>query len=266
MIVAIVQARMGSTRLPGKVLKMVCNKPLLWHIVSRLHHSKKIDRLVVATSTNQLDNDVDAFCREQDILCFRGSEEDVLDRYYNAGKRYAAQAVVRITADCPMIDPTVLDEIVEAYQQTGCDYVSNTLTRTYPDGLDVEVFSFKALEKAWQEARLASEREHVTPYIWKNQDRFKIHHVKGKMDQSSQRWTVDEPEDLEFVRRIYCHLYRPGQIFLMRDVLELLERKPKLRQINQRFISNEGYIRSLDKDHIVAHPKSGSGDVSDDGK
>jgi len=253
MIVAIIQARMGSTRLPGKVLKEVCNRPLLYHVVSRLRHSRKIDRLVVATSIRQPDDDVAAFCEQQSVSCFRGSEDDVLDRYYNAARRYAAETVVRITADCPLIDPVVLDEIIEAYQKTGCDYASNTLARTYPDGLDVEVFSFEALKKAWQEAILVSEREHVTPYIWKNPDRFKIHQVKEKIDRSSLRWTVDEPEDLEFIRRIYSYLYRPGRIFLMREVLELLEERPELMQINQGFVSNEGYIRSLDKDHIVDH-------------
>jgi spore coat polysaccharide biosynthesis protein SpsF len=253
MIVAIIQARMGSTRLPGKVLKEVCNRPLLYHVVSRLRHSRRIDRLVVATSIRQPDDDVAAFCEQQSISCFRGSEDDVLDRYYNAAHIYAAETVVRITADCPLIDPVVLDEIIEAYQKSRCDYASNTLARTYPDGLDVEVFSFEALKKAWQEAILVSEREHVTPYIWKNPDRFKIHQVKEKIDRSYMRWTVDEPEDLEFIRRIYSYLYRPGRIFLMREVLELLEERPELMQINQGFISNEGYIRSLDKDHIVDH-------------
>jgi len=254
MIAAIVQARMGSTRLPGKVLKEFCGRPLLWHVVNRLHRTARLDMIVVATSDEPLDDRVAAFCHQEGIPCFRGNEKDVLDRYYNAAKNFGVDVVVRVTADCPLIDPVVLDEIIEAYKEERCDYASNTIDRSYPDGLDVEVFSFNALEKAWQEASLASEREHVTPYIWKNRDKFKICQVTQKKNLSGLRWTVDEPEDLMFVKTIYNHLHKPGQVFLMNEVLSLLDKHPEFMQINQGFMRNEGYIRSLHKDHIVTHP------------
>jgi len=274
MITAIVQARMGSTRLPGKVLMELCTRPLLGHVVERLHHSKRLERIVVATSASPLDDRVESFCRQEGILCYRGREDDVLDRYFMAAKSYAADPVVRVTADCPLIDPVVLDETIDAFLREKCDYASNTIDRTYPDGLDVEVFSNKALEKAWHGARMASEREHVTPYIWKRPDQFRIYQVKAKRNLSSLRWTVDEPEDMDFAKKVYSRLYRPedshlcrpGKIFLMDDVLRLLEENPEIQQINQGFETNEGYIRSLEKDHIVPRPESRTGDVSDDGR
>jgi len=266
MIAAIVQARMGSTRLPGKVLMELCARPLLGHVVDRLHYSKRLEEIIVATSTSPQDDRVESFCKQEDILCHRGSEEDVLDRYYGAAKYYRADPVVRVTADCPLIDPVVVDETIDAFLRERCDYASNTIDRTYPDGLDAEVFSIKALEKAWHEASLASEREHVTPYIWKRPDQFRIYQVKAKRNLSSLRWTVDEPEDMDFAKKIYRYLYRPERIFLMDDVLRLLEENPEFQQINQGFEINEGYIRSLDKDHIVPRPERRAGDVSDDGR
>ena len=255
MITAIVQARMGSTRLPGKVLMELCAKPLLGHVVERLHYSKRLERIMVATSTSPLDDSIECFCRQEGIICYRGSEDDVLDRYFMAATSFVANPVVRVTADCPLIDPVVLDETIDAFLRESCDYASNTIERTYPDGLDVEVFSFQALETAWHEARMASEREHVTPYIWKNPDQFKIYQVKANRDLSSLRWTVDEPEDMDFAKKIYRCLYRPGRIFLMDEVLRLLEENPRLQLINHGFETNEGYIRSLDKDHIVPRPE-----------
>ena len=251
MIVAIVQARMGSTRLPGKVLKDVSGYPLLWHVVDRLHMAKNLDKIVVATSTSPLDDSISDFCGKEGISCYRGSEDDVLDRYYGAAKHFVADIIVRITADCPLIDPRVLDKVVEVYLSEGCDYASNTIKRTYPDGLDVEVFSFQSLENASLHALLASEREHVTPYIWKNPHLFKICQVTQECDLSSLRWTVDQPQDLEFVRAVYRHLYQSKKIFLTKDILRLIEEHPEYQDINQGFKINDGYLRSLQKDHIV---------------
>ena len=244
MIAAIIQARMGSTRLPGKVLMNIASHPMLWHVVNRVRQSKTLDETVVATSDNASDDSVAAFCEQEGIPCFRGSEDDVLDRYYRAARWIGADTIVRITADCPLIDPVVLDKVVAAYLDGGCDYASNTIERTYPDGLDTEAFSFETLEKAWREARLMSEREHVTPYIWKNGELFKLRQVTQETDLSDLRWTVDEPEDLEFVRKVYEHLYQPGQVFLMEDIVELLEQRPKLLEINRGF-ETKGYLRSL---------------------
>lgn len=251
MIVAIVQARMGSTRLPGKVLKEVSGHPLLWHVVDRLKKAKKLDRIVVATSIGPSDDSVSDLCEKEDILCYRGSEDDVLDRYYGAAKHFNADTIVRITADCPLIDPCLLDEVVEVYLKKGCDYASNTIDRTYPDGLDVEVFSFQTLEKASLHAIMASEREHVTPYIWKNPHLFNICQVTQECDLSRLRWTVDQPQDLEFIRAVYKHLYQPKKIFLTKDILRLIKEHPEFQDINQGFKRNEGYLRSLKNDHIV---------------
>ena len=228
MIAAIIQARMGSTRLPGKVLAEIAGHPMLWHVVNRVREAKTLDKVIVATSDSPSDNILVASCEQDGIPCFRGREDDVLDRYYQAARWIGADAIVRITADCPLIDPVVLDKVVTAYLDGECNYASNTIERTYPDGLDTEVFSFEALEKAWREARLMSEREHVTPYIWKNLDLFRLRQVTQQTDLSDLRWTVDEPEDLEFVRKIYEYLYQPGHVFLMDDIVKLLQRHPEL--------------------------------------
>jgi spore coat polysaccharide biosynthesis protein SpsF len=242
---------MGSTRLPGKVLKNINGHSMLWHVVSRVRQAETVDKVIVATTENISDDPVAAFCDKAGILCFRGSEDDVLARYYQAARSIRAQTVVRLTADCPLIDPSIVDQVVTAYLGGEYDYVSNGIKRTYPDGLDTEVFSFEALDRAWHEARLMSEREHVTPYIWKNDQLFRQHQVTQETDLSALRWTVDEAEDLLFVRQIYKHLYQAGQIFLMEDVVKLLEEHPEFIGINESFETNEGYQRSLQEDRIV---------------
>lgn len=254
MIAAIVQARMGSTRFPGKVLKDLCGHPVLWHVVTRVRYSRTVNRVIVAAPAGLLDDPIASFCEKERITCFRGNESDVLDRYYQAAKWIGADIIVRITADCPMIDPRVIDGAINVYLEGNCDYASNGILRTYPDGLDTEVFSFSALEKAWREARLMSEREHVTPYIWKNDKIFKLCKVVQNRDISNLRWTVDEPEDLEFVRNIYSRLYDPDRIFLMDNIVMLLDEHPEFLDINKRFGRNEGYIKSLREDHEITPP------------
>lgn len=254
MIVAIIQARMGSTRLPGKVLLDLQGQPLLWHVVQRVRQAQTVDQVVIATSETTPNEAIVDFSEGQQakVLCFRGSEDDVLDRYYQAARWIQADLIVRVTADCPLIDPTVIDRVVTAHVQSDYDYTSNTIERTYPDGLDTEVFTFAALTRAWQEAKLLSEREHVTPYIWKNDDIFTIQQVTQAQDWSHLRWTVDEPEDLTFARNVYHHLYQPEPTFLMEDVIELLKVRPELAEINQGFVTNEGYLRSLATDEFVS--------------
>ncbi|MCI0577817.1 MAG: glycosyltransferase family protein [Chloroflexi bacterium] len=254
MIAAIIQARMGSTRLPGKVMMEIAGQPMLWQVANRARQATLTDQVVIATSNQKGDDPVAAFCEQAEIPCFRGSETDVLDRYYQAAQWIGADVVVRLTADCPLLDPTVVDQVAAAYLEGGCDYASNTIERTYPDGLDTEVFSFATLARAWREAELLSEREHVTPYIWKNSHLFRLLQVRQATDLSSWRWTVDEPEDLAFVRRVYERLYRPGKTFLIADVVALLVSQPELAQINQGFLRNEGYLRSLQHDHIIQLP------------
>jgi spore coat polysaccharide biosynthesis protein SpsF (cytidylyltransferase family) len=254
MVLAIIQARMGSTRLPGKVLAPIGGKPMLWHVIHRIMAVRSIDQLVVATSDRAPDNAIEQFCIQNHMDCYRGSETDVLDRFYKTAAHYLAQVIVRITADCPLIDPGVTHRVISAHEEGSWDYTSNTILRSYPDGLDVEVFTFEALKKAWNEATLMSEREHVTPYIWKNRHLFKVHQITQMEDQSNMRWTVDEPEDLEFVRRIYHALNGMKAPFQMEDVLHLIHRHPELAHINRGFICNEGYLKSLEEDQIVWKP------------
>jgi spore coat polysaccharide biosynthesis protein SpsF len=248
--VAIIQARMTSTRLPGKIMADLAGEPLLFHVVNRAKRARTLDMVAVATTDRPADDAVAQFCAKAGIPCFRGSEEDVLDRYYQAARHFEADVVVRLTADCPLLDPDVIDHVVQVFQSGDYDYVSNTIQPTYPDGLDTEVFRREALEKAWREARLKSEREHVTPFIWKQPALFRIHNVRHELDLSTLRWTVDEPEDMEFVRRVYSYCATEPS-FGMADVLALLRERPVLGDINASFQRNEGYQKSLGEDTVV---------------
>jgi len=245
-IVAIIQARMGSTRLPGKVLMEICGKPLLWHVVNRVSYSKYISQIVIATSTNPKDDEIEEFAKKYKLKVFRGSENDCLDRYYKAAKKYKADVVVRITADCPLICPEIIDKVISEYIKGKFDYVTNSIIYTYPDGVDVEVFSFKTLKKAWEEAKDPVEREHVTVYI-RNSGKFKIKNVVNDkpVDPQGYKWSVDRIEDLEFVREVYKHLYKDNEIFSYDDIMDLLNRYPEIKNINSNSLVDEGYYRSL---------------------
>jgi spore coat polysaccharide biosynthesis protein SpsF len=263
MIVAIVQARMTSERLPGKVLMKILGKPVLWHVVTRLSWSRLIDKVVVATTTNEKDIPIVKLCREMLIDVFTGSEMDVLDRYYEAAKEYHAKTVVRITADCPLIDPRIVDRIIRCHleDKERFDFVSNNHPATFPDGLDTEVFSFEALEKAWKKAKKPYEREHVTPYIWDQPEKFRIGNVENNEDLSAtERWTLDYKEDFELIKAIYENLYvaraRKGRIFYMEDVLKLLEHKPGLRDINKKYRGFTWYALQKHLDELRTVDKS----------
>lgn len=249
--IGIVQARLASTRLPGKTLVDIMGRPMLWHVVSRLRRASHLNDIVIATTTREEDKAIIRLAGESKIKCYAGSEDDVLDRYYQAASTFKADVIVRITADCPLIDPRVVDRVVQRFFAGSFDYVSNTLELTYPDGLDTEVFSFGALEKAWGDARRKSEREHVTPYLWKHPDKFRLANVRNDIDLSHLRWSVDQIEDLQFIREVYGRLYREGELFYMEDVLELLRKYPDLKQINQGIHRNEGYAKSVEVDQIV---------------
>ena len=250
-IAAVVQARMGSTRLTGKTLANIAGQPMLAHVIERLRGATLLQGIVVATTTKGADDRIAELTEKLKVYVFRGSEHDVLDRYYRAFRKYPADVIVRVSSDCPLTDPHVVDKVINRYLRGGYDYVSNTLERTYPDGLDVEVLSFEALETAWQEARWASEREHVTSYIVRNPDRFRLANVESEVNLSHLRWCVDEARDLQFVREVYAKLYREGEIFYMQDILDLLEKHPQLTKINQGISTNEGYAESLEEDKIV---------------
>ena len=230
-IVCIIQARMGSTRLPGKVLKLLQGKPLLWWDMYRIKQSRFVDEIVIATTTQPQDDPLAAPGETEGWQVFRGSEDDVLDRYYQAAERYRADIVVRITSDCPLIDPTMIDYTITAFLSAApsVDYAANILVRRYPRGLDVEVFSAEALGRAWREDHSAW-REHVTPYIYNNPSAFRLLAVQNPVDYSQHRWTVDTPEDFELVRRIYEH-FGHGD-FRWQDVLDLLAQHPDWVALN----------------------------------
>jgi len=234
-ICVIVQARMGSTRLPGKVMKDIVGKPLLLHVLERIKRIKTKDTIVVATTTSKEDDTIVDVVTDYDrtITIFRGSSQDVLDRYYRAAAHCKADVIVRITADDPLIDPKISNTVIETFLKNQCDYCCNNMPRTYPYGLDTEVFSFESLERAWKKAHTPHEREHVTPYIRGNPDKFKLLNVKHTTDLSSLRWSVDYPEDFAFVTEIYKRLYPENPAFSMEDILDVLNREPWLSEMNE---------------------------------
>jgi len=257
---AIVQARLSSSRLPGKVLLPLGNESVLWHVLNRLKYSKRLHTIVLATSTKPEDRQLKDVADELGIATFFGSLDDVLARYYHAAKQYEIDPIVRITADCPLIDPEIVDEVIEAFLAGSYDVCS--LSGEFPNGLETRVFSFKALSEAYNEAKLPSEREHVGgAFFEKNRHRFKVggyEKLKGKADY---RWTIDEPEDYEFLKEIFGELYKEGDIFFSRDIFNLLERRPGLSKINSHIIRDEGYHKSLkeDEEFLADIEKQGNG-------
>jgi len=249
----ILQARMSSSRLPNKVLKPLLGKAMLAHQLDRLQRTKLVDNIIVATSNETNDDAIAQLCDELNINCFRGSLDDVLDRYYQASQQFPSEHIVRITGDCPLIDPAVIDEVIALHQVQGSDYTSNCQPATFPDGLDVEVFTRSALSLAWQQAKKPSEREHVTAYIRNNSESFKQVNYSHHVNLSHYRWTVDEPEDFELIDKIYQNLYPKKPRFGLTDVLELLQQQPELTKINQQFTRNEGLIKSLIKDKELGY-------------
>ena len=250
MILAIMQARCSSTRLPGKVLKTLIDKPMILHEMYRLSKSKA-DKCVLATSTESSDDELAEVVVRAGYDVFRGSLDDVLDRYYQCAKKYNPDHVIRVTGDCPFLDWEVINEVIDKHMAEGNDYTSNTLEYRYPDGLDAEIMTIAALGKTWNEARLSSEHEHVTIDMKNHPELFRQGSLVCPQDLSAMRWTVDEPEDFEFAKAVYERLYPDNEEFLMGDVLTLLGNEPELLKINQGFIRNEGLLKSLKNDKIV---------------
>jgi spore coat polysaccharide biosynthesis protein SpsF len=251
-VVAIVQARMRSTRFPGKVMREIVGKPVLWHVINRLKKAKFIDKIIVATTDSESDRAVIKLAEHLGIDSYAGSQDDVLDRYYQASKEYDAGIIVRVTADCPLIDPQIVDKVISHYLENKdkLDYVRSGLS--FPDGVgDTEVFSFATLGKAWKEARLLSEREHVTPYIWKNPEIFRIATVENDEDLSDMRLVLDDENDFLVVAEIFSNLYKEGETFHLKDILNFLSRTPELLEFNKHIIRNEGYMKSLEEDRLV---------------
>jgi spore coat polysaccharide biosynthesis protein SpsF len=253
MILGIVQARTSSSRLPGKILKPILGTPMLEHQIRRLRRSRGMDKLIVATSSDPSDDPLAALARNIGIDCFRGSLDDVLDRFFQAARTYSPEHVVRLTGDCPLADPAIVDAAIRLHLETGADYTTNAVQASWPDGLDVEVCRFASLEEAWREARLPSQREHVTPFINQQPQRYRITHMKADLDLSHLRWTVDEPADLVFVNTVYERLYPVNPEFTTADILSLLEREPALADMNSQFQRNEGLAKSLQKDRNTPH-------------
>lgn len=255
MTTAILQARMGSTRLPGKMLLPIFdNKGALELMLERVAAAKSIDRVVVATTTLAEDDPLVALCEKLGIASFRGDSVNVLDRYYQCARTLARDDVlVRLTGDCPLHDPVVIDRVVAFFHGGQYDYAANTHPPTYPDGLDAEVFSFRALERAWHEATLLSEREHVTYYLYTHPEFFRLGNLALEEDLSAHRWTLDEPADLEFIRQVYAALYPSRKNFGMQDVLALLKERPELLDINQDIVRNAGLAKSLEQDRKLGN-------------
>jgi spore coat polysaccharide biosynthesis protein SpsF (cytidylyltransferase family) len=240
----IIQARTDSNRLPNKVLLKIEGKPLIWHVFNRVRKIKKVDRLILATTNRSKDKRLINFAQKNKIDYFGGSSKNVLDRFYQCAKSYNLDIIIRITADCPLIDPGLIEEMLNFFKKKKFDYVSNTIEPTYPDGLDVEVFSFKSLKKTWLNAKKNSEKEHVTSFIKNNPKQFKIFNYKNNIDLSNFRWTVDQKEDLVFVRKVYRFM-NPKKKFDMKFILHKLEKNPNILKINDGIKRNEGYQKSV---------------------
>lgn len=237
LIQVFIQARMGSSRLAGKILKDLSGKPLLLHVYERLTYSHLVNKIVVATTDQPGDDIVEKFCNANNILYYRGNSDNVLSRFYETAKHFEAKIIIRITADCPVIDPVILDKMITEFliqhKNEKLDYMSNSIKRTFPRGLDIEIFTFSALEKAYKEATKNYEREHVTPYIYQNPKKFKIQNFADEIDYSFYRWTVDTKEDFRLMEEIYNALYSTERIFLYPEILNLFKERHELIDINR---------------------------------
>jgi spore coat polysaccharide biosynthesis protein SpsF len=251
-IVVVVQARSGSTRLPGKILKHICGKPVLILQLERILAARTSFQLVVATTTDSIDDPIEEICKENKILCYRGHPTDLLDRHYNAALQLGAEAVVKIPSDCPLIDPAVIDKVLNFYleNQDKYDFVSNLHPATYPDGNDVEIIPFKILEIAFKEAQKDFEREHTTPFIWDQPERFRIGNVvmeNGQDLSMTHRFTIDYIEDYEFIKAVYDELYEKNKLFSLKDILDLLERRPDIININKKYCGVNWYRKNINE-------------------
>lgn len=250
-IITVIQARMSSTRLPGKVLLPILDKPLLVRMIERVKNSRLAGEIIIATSINQDDDQIENLCKENNLNCFRGHLTDLLDRHYQVGKIYNADAVVKIPSDCPLIDAQIIDRVIKFYiDNDEYDFVSNLHPATYPDGNDVEIFSFQVLEHAWRDATKNFEREHTTPFIWEHQDMFKVGNVEwetGLDFSTSLRFTIDYEEDYQFIKKVFEELYPQNPKFGLNDILKLIEQKPKIADINHKFAGSYWYDKHLDE-------------------
>lgn len=242
MIAAIIQARLGSTRLPNKVMEKICGKPMIWHIVNRLRNSKRIEKIILATTLNPIDDVIEGWAAENEITLFRGSENNVLNRYYEAASRHKIDIIVRITADDPFKDSSLIDAVIELLIKKGLDFAYNNCPPTFPEGMDVEVFRYEALQIAEKETHDAFEREHVTQYFFRNKERFKQENYKNEVNLSHLRWTVDTNEDLVLTRLIYNELFPQNETFGFLETMQYIKNNPDVVMINSSVKRSTMYL------------------------
>ncbi len=268
-LVAVVQARMGSTRLPRKVLLPLAGKPLLERLIERIMASDAFDDLVVATTTSSDDDPIRELCRKQGIAVYSGHSADLLDRHYRAGITRRADAVAKIPSDCPLIDPGVIARVAREYRGlaagAGVDFVSNLHPASYPDGNDVEIVPMAVLETAWREAVRDFEREHTTPFLWERPERFRLHNVRweaGRNLSMSHRFTIDCPEDYTFVNTVYDELHAEGaEPFSLAAILSLLERRPDIFQLNAHLAGVNWYRHHLGELRTIGRHETVAGEA-----
>lgn len=255
-VTVIIQARMGSSRLPGKILKKIKGEPMLYHVIKQTKNSKLIDNIIIATTKLREDDKIKDYCSNKKVKYFRGNSTDLLDRYYKCAKKFKLDTIVRITSDCPLIDPDIIDKTIKKFLEGKFDYVSNNINKkrgiwvnstcNYPQGMTVEVSNFKNIEKAWKNAKKPSEREHVFPYIQFN-THFSKFSIKSKEKLDFIRCTVDRKEDLIFVKKIMRE-YTKDKIFHVKDIKKIINKNPELAEINNNIVFDEGYLKSLNED------------------
>ncbi len=249
-ITVIIEARTGSSRLPNKVVAEIEGKPMIFYVIDRIKQIKSVEQIILATTQEENDKILTEIAKQNSIGSFVGDSIDVLDRDYQCALQNNADPIIRITGDCPLIDPDIVEEMLEFYLKNNYDYVSNRINPKYPDGLDVEIYSFNTLQMAAQNAKWSSERELVTTYITKNPKNFKIFSYENQEDLSEYRWTVDEQKDLEFIRKIYS-IMKPKTNFSMKEIVEILSKNSELLKINAGIMRNEGHLKLYDNDKVV---------------
>ena len=242
-----IQARTGSKRFPNKVLAKIEHQPMISHVINRLKRTKKIEQIILITTRKNEDKILLRIAKNNGIHSFAGDTFDVLNRHYQCALEFDADPIIRITGDCPLIDPSIVEKMLRKYETNDYDYVTNIFPPTFPDGLDTEIFSFRTLEKITNKAKLSSDREHVTPYIRNHSKKFRIFNYENDKDLSMLRWTVDEKKDLQLVRAIYAKM-RPRLVFSMENIIKIISKNPEIMQINVGTARNEGYLESLKKD------------------
>ncbi len=250
LIAAIIQTRISSSRLPGKIMLSACGKSLLHHLINRVKQSKNLDKIIIATTTEKADDVIVDFCKSEKIEFYRGSENDVLGRYYETAKMYSIDTIVRLTSDTPLLDPNVIDKVISIYQKNNFDFVSNffPLPRTYPEGYNVEVFPMKILEKANREAIKPSDREHVTTFISMQPKKFKIYRVDNDKDFSKYRLTLDYDEDYKLIKAVFDSLYNKNHYFTLEEIVDWLEKNPNVLKLNSHIKSYQHLTKSFEND------------------